>query len=116
MSGIVFFKTKNLNRLREFYTNHIGCNIWLEQADCLIFKHGNMLLGFCEREQIDRCGIITFFYDSKKAVDEMHEKLKSIAISPPMENAKYRIYNFFAVDPDGRQIEFQWFMDGADEI
>ncbi len=116
MNGIVFLKTQNLDRLTEFYINQIGCGLWLEQADCRIFKHGNLLLGFCNREQTDTCGIITFFYATREEVDRMFSKFKSIAISEPKENEKYQIYNFFAKDPDGRMIEFQWFMHEVGEI
>ncbi|MCP4583897.1 MAG: VOC family protein [candidate division Zixibacteria bacterium] len=109
MNGIVFFKTKMLDKLREFYLNEIGCELWLDQGDCLIFKHGNLLLGFCDREEVDRGGIITFFYDSQAFVDRMYEKFEASAEARPIMNEKYRIYNFFARDPEGRQLEFQWF-------
>lgn len=109
MGGIIFFKTKNLEQIKSFYIDQIGCNLWLDQDDCLIFEHSNMLIGFCRRDRVDRCGTITFFYDDKNTVDEMYKKFKSIAAAPPKEIEKYRIYNFFAVDPEGRQIEFQYF-------
>lgn len=116
MNGIVFFKTIDLDRIRSFYRSEIGCSLWLEQPDCAILKHGNLLLGFCRRDQADKGGIITFFYNEKKAVDRIYEKLRTIALSSPKKNEKYGIYHFFAADPDGRQIEFQWFMDGVDAI
>jgi len=111
MNGIIFFKTNKLEKLKEFYQKEIGCEIWLEQADCCIHKFGNLLFGFCERETVDKCGMITFFYETKAEVDKMYEKLKSIADGKPKMNPKYRIYHFFANDPEGRIIEFQWFQD-----
>jgi hypothetical protein len=111
MNGIVFFKTQILNDLRQFYIGTIGCELWLDQGDCLIFKHGNMLLGFCERDEIDTNGIITFFYEDEESVDQKYAQLKTIAISKPSKNLKYNIYNFFARDPENRQIEFQHFLD-----
>ena len=109
MNGIVFFKTKNLDVLKNFYLNEIGCRIWLEQADCCIFKFGNMLFGFCDRVDVDRCGMITFFYETKAEIDVMYSKFSSIAEDKPKLNPKYRIYHFFAKDPEDRTIEFQWF-------
>lgn len=109
MNGIIFFKTKNLDVLKKFYLEQIGCTIWLEQAECCIFKFGNMLFGFCDREVIDKCGMITFFYETKEEVDAMYSKLSSIAEDQPKLNPTYRIYHFFAKDPDNRTIEFQWF-------
>ncbi len=54
MNGIVFFKTKMLDKLRQFYVDEIGCEMWLDQGDCQIFKHGNLLFGFCDREEVNQ--------------------------------------------------------------
>ncbi len=109
MNGIIFFKTKKLDVLKQFYLEMVGCEIWLEQADCCILKFGNLLFGFCDRENIDNCGMITFFYETKDEVDSMYNKFTSIAQDKPKMNPKYRIYHFFAKDPEDRIIEFQWF-------
>ena len=53
--------------------------------------------------------MITFFYETKQEVDEMYSKFTSIAKDKPKMNQKYRIYHFFAKDPEERIIEFQWF-------
>lgn len=110
-SGIVFFKTKDLPAITEFYQEEIGCELWLDQGGCHILKYGTMLLGFCQREIVDACGIITFVYDAKEGVDEIYQKLLPIADAPPHDNPEYRIYQFFAKDPEGRVIEFQYFWD-----
>lgn len=114
MYGIVFFKTRMLEELREFYLKKIGCQLWLEQADCLIFRSGNMLFGFCQRDKSDSEGLLTFFFDRKEQVDRAYEQFKASALSPPTMNEKYRIYHFFARDPEGRMIEFQYFDDEID--
>jgi hypothetical protein len=111
MNGIIFYKTKIIAELTAFYINEIGCEIWLEQEDCKVFKFGNILFGFCDRDEADICGMITFFYDKKDKVDEMYNKFSAIAEDKPKMNPKYRIYHFFAKDPEGRVIEFQWFWD-----
>jgi nitroreductase len=67
------------------------------------------MLGFCERESIDREGIFTFFFPSRAEVDAHYEKLRTEALAPPKAHPKYHIYQFFARDPEGRMLEFQSF-------
>lgn len=109
MNGIVFFKTNQLARLKKFYIEMVGCSIWMDQGDCIIFSHGEFLFGFCQRDTIDTGGIITFFYNEKKQVDLFYEKFKEFADGKPRDNAKYPIYHFFSDDPEGRMLEFQYF-------
>jgi len=110
MTGIVFFKTTMLNNLVDFYVNDLGLRIWLEQKDCTILNHGNLLLGFCERSSAELDGMITFFFPTKDDVDGMYMMLKHIAKTKPEENKAYKIYHFFAEDPEGRVLEFQSFL------
>ena len=109
MSGIIFFKTRILEEIVDFYIKEIGCQKWLDQKDCSILRSDNLLLGFCQRDECDLNGIITFFFKTRQEVDWIYVQLKSIADSPPKENEKYQIYNFFARDPEGRLVEFQSF-------
>lgn len=110
MSGITFFKTADLKRMRDFYQGQIGMDLWVDQGGCIILQHGNMLLGFCEGDEPETEGVVTFFYDEKDEVDERYEQFEDRALDKPEENEPYRIYNFFAEDPDGRTIEFQTFL------
>ena len=116
MSGIIFLGTRNLESMRDFYVNDIGMEVWLEQAECFILKHGNMLLGFCKRDAPDTQGVITFFFDTNEEVDSFYEKFKEKADAPPRINERYRIYNFFSRDPEGRKIEFQRFLHNIPKI
>jgi len=109
MHGIIFFKTQKLNELKEFYINQIGCALWLDQGDCIILKNGNMLLGLHGQESADIDALITFVCDSRAEVDLYYNKLKTQSKSTPSYNEKYKIYNFFASDPEGRELEFQFF-------
>jgi nitroreductase len=111
MSGILFLKTRQLQTLREFYTDRIGCEIWLEQADCIILQHGNLLFGFCDRDTVQADVMLTFYYDSREEVDRMHSLLDPIATTAPQMNPKYNIYQFFAKDPEDRTLEFQYFAE-----
>jgi hypothetical protein len=110
MAGIVFFKTNSIGKLTEFYTERIGMAVWLRQEDCIILRHGNMLLGFCTRPEIECSGILTFFYQTQREVDVMYERLRDVATTQPRINEKYGIYQFFAEDPEGRALEFQYFL------
>ena len=109
MNGIIFFATKMLDDIIEFYVDTVGCEIWLKQADCIVLKFGNMIFGFCQRDKVETEGILCFVLNDRDEVDECYSKLKSIADNDPKYNEKYNIYHFFASDPEGRKIEFQSF-------
>jgi predicted lactoylglutathione lyase len=109
--GIVFFQSKNLEEVSKFYTEKIGCKLWLDQGGCHILQFENMLIGFCQRDHIDNQGMITFYYPSHEEVNQMYRQLKDIAQSEPKDNTNYKIYHFFAKDPEGRSIEFQYFWE-----
>lgn len=110
MAGIVFLKTTNIKRITEYYTTIIGATIWLDQKDCVILKHDNFLFGFCERGEINTGWLLTFFFKTKTEVDEIYEKIKNFSTTKPVQNSRYQIYQFFAKDPEGRNLEFQSFL------
>jgi nitroreductase len=116
VAGITFFKTRDLDQTKSFFISKVGMKLWLEQAECAILKHDNYLLGFCERDEVDIQGIITFFYEKEADVDEMYEKMRDHAIGEPVINDRYRIYHFFARDPDDRLVEFQSFLHQLNEF
>ncbi len=110
MAGIVFLRTRRLEAVREFYLSQIGMSVWLEQPGISILKHGNLLVGFHAQSEADTDVLLTFFEQSREYVDRMYEKLADVALGPPKDNPKYRIYHFFAQDPEGRKVEFQTFL------
>ena len=112
--GIVFFSTQMPELLREFYVSRIGCEVWLDQGSCVLYRFGNMLFAFCEADEAEKSGLITFFFKSKDDVDKAYAELDDIAVSSPEENKKYSIYHFYAKDPEGRSLEFQYFMHPVD--
>jgi hypothetical protein len=114
MTGVVFFNTQMLENLTEFYTQRIGAELWMDQTDCRIFRHGQFLFGFCQREESESCGILTFVYPDRNGVERMYEKFQDEALDAPRDNPRYPIYNFFARDPEGRMIEFQMFTGEVD--
>ncbi len=110
MAGIVFLRTSELDRIKQFYLERVGMSVRLEQPDICILRHDNLLVGFHAQPQADLSALLTFFKDDRRYVDRMYEKLKDIAIGPPQESPRYRIYHFYAQDPEGRRIEFQTFL------
>jgi nitroreductase/catechol 2,3-dioxygenase-like lactoylglutathione lyase family enzyme len=110
MSGLIFLPTSNLPAAITFYKSKLGMDLWLDQGDCAVMQYGNLLLGFCERSGGPFEGIITLFYETREEVDATHQTLQDLAEGPPKENEAYRIYHFFARDPEGRQLEFQTFL------
>lgn len=116
MAGIVFFRTRRHDEVVEFYTDVLGCSVWLEQPDCTILQYDNELLGFCDRDRADTDGIVTFVEADRNAVDAAYDRLARHARGPPVENDRYEIYQFFADDPEGRTIEVQAFLHPTDPI
>lgn len=110
MSGIVFFKTQDLDGIRKFYTGTLGLSLYLDQGKCLIFAHNGFLIGFCLGLESQTQGTITFLYDSKSLVDAAYERFRSISTTEPCVNALFGIYHFWASDPEGRVLEFQYFL------
>jgi hypothetical protein len=110
VSGILFLNTKDLEGIRKFYQAKIGMTLWLDQGDCIILKHGNLIVGFCKGEEKPFGGLITFFYETKEEVDEIYRVLNLNADNPPQVNEKFGIYHFYAQDPEGRRLEFQCFL------
>ena len=113
-SGIVFLRTVQLAELVRFYTEDVGCEVWMDQGDCVILRHGSFLLGLCQRDSAETEGILTFVYPTREDVDRMFEIHRATALAPPEDNPRYPIYNFFARDPEDRLIEFQQFTNDPD--
>jgi len=132
MTGIVFFRSAARERVCEFYRDFLDAETWLEQPGCTILRYDTFLFGFCDADPdgngdgdegdadsdsehaVDRDGTITFVYDTREAVDRAYEQLADRARGEPAENEAYEIYNFFARDPEGREIECQTFRHPID--
>ena len=108
--GIVFVRTAQLDEVRAFYLERVGMSVWLEQPAISILRFGNLLVGFHQQPTADIDSLLTFFYDTREEVDAMYAQMKDMATTEPRENTKYRIYNFFGEDPEGRKTEFQAFL------
>lgn len=111
--GILFFRTERRERTVEWYTDTVGAERWLEQPGCTILDFEGFRFGFCDGEETETQGILTFVYDTPEEVDTMHGRVGDAADETPHENETYDIYQFFASDPDGRTVEFQTFHDDS---
>lgn len=107
--GIVFFRTANRGSVVDWYQETVGADVWLKQPGCTILTVESFRFGFCDAEETEQEGILTFVYDERDGVDAMHDRVGDTADAQPHENEQYDIYQFFATDPDGRTAEFQTF-------
>lgn len=112
VSGLVFFRTANRDRVVEWYTETVGASVWLEQPGCTILEYEGFRFGFCDADdgETETEGIVTFVTDDRAGVDAFHERVGDAAREEPHVNEPYEIYQFFADDPDGRTAEFQTFL------
>jgi hypothetical protein len=116
MAGIVFFRTNGRDRLVEWYLNRVDASVWLEQPGCTILSHEGFRFGFCDADETETEGILTFVYETRTAVETMHDRLGEAVREEPHYNDQYDIYQFFAADPDGRTVEIQTFEHETPEI
>lgn len=110
MGMIYFKKSTDINTLKDFYTNRLGMELWLDQGSCLIFRHNDYLIGFCEGDSAEVEGTTTFFYEYESELMSKYEELKELADGPPRINEQFNIRQFFIKDPEGRSLEFQNFL------
>jgi len=110
---INFYRVKDIEKTRHFYSEVLGLLLYKDQGKCLIFDTGQGKLGFCTHfpDEISKSSCITFVYESKEAVDAVFEVLKTDkVIEVPSTNEYFKIYHFFVNDPNGLKLEFQYFL------
>jgi len=107
-SQITFLETDNLEATTKFYTSIMKCKLVVDQGLCRIFAISkSAFIGFCSHDFLDKDK------NTVCLVDEWYNHLVANKIetkAPPKENAKFKIYNFFAKDPNGIVIEVQYFL------
>lgn len=111
---VAFFHADDLKATHDFYHDVLGLPLYKDQGDCMIYqvKEGSYL-EFCTHfPSADPDGsIVTLLTDD---VDEAYELLRShpsvTVESAPRVNEKFKIYHFFARDPDGYKVEVQKFL------
>lgn len=118
VSGFIgFYPTADLVRTRAFYEHGLGLRLVRDQERCLIFQVVvGSYLGFClSDEPMDEHRglglILTWLVDDVDRVYEALLKLGCDLEGPPQVSERYRIYHFFARDPNGYRLEMQRFLE-----
>jgi hypothetical protein len=116
MSGLVFFGSESYGETASFYVEEVGASVWLEQSACTILQYDNLLFGFCEADETETDGVLTFVTADRDGVDAFYDRFADRARDEPSVNDEFGIYNFFATDPDGRTMEFQTFLHETEPV
>lgn len=110
---INFYRVKDIEKTRYFYSEVLAFSLYKDQGKCLIFDTGHGKLGFCTHfpDEVSKSTCITFVYESKEAVDTLYGVLKGYkTLEAPTTNEYFKIYHFFVTDPNGLKLEFQCFI------
>ncbi|MEW6032840.1 MAG: VOC family protein [Bacillota bacterium] len=112
---IVFFGIGDIDRTHAFYGGLLGLRLWRDQGVCRIYEVAQGgFIGFCAHHPAvprEASPIITLVTED---VDRLYRRLVEAGVevtAPPRENPRFRIYHFFALDPDGHKVEVQKFLD-----
>ncbi len=110
---ITFLKVADLEASSAFYGDGLRLTMVLDQGGCRIFAlTDSAFLGVCERPGEAASNVMVTFVSED--VIGWHERFVAAGAAvdgPPRDNADYRIFHFFATDPDGHTLEVQRFWD-----
>ena len=102
----------------DFYERTLGLELALDQGPCRIYRTApNGFVGVCgvrEGRESEPRGVV--FTIVTPDVDGWYRKLTALGVAtegPPEASETFRVYCFFARDPNGYRIEFQRFLDDA---
>jgi catechol 2,3-dioxygenase-like lactoylglutathione lyase family enzyme len=111
---IAFYPCHDLEATRNFYERDLCLPLVRDQGTCLIFGVAlNAHVGFCQHDAVleHRGLIVTLLTED---VDGFYQRLRQLGVeteAAPKQNDTYRIYHFFALDPDGYRVEVQRFLE-----
>jgi catechol 2,3-dioxygenase-like lactoylglutathione lyase family enzyme len=110
---ITFLKVADLDRSSAFYGDGLGLTLVLDQGGCRIYSlTDSAFLGVCERPGEHASNVmVTFVSDDVAGWHERFVAAGADVDGPPRDNNDYRIFHFFATDPDGHTLEVQRFWD-----
>jgi catechol 2,3-dioxygenase-like lactoylglutathione lyase family enzyme len=116
LSAITFLKTRDLAATTTFYTQALGFRLALDQGACRIFAiREGAYLGFCQTDGETGSAevILTLVVaDVDAACAALEAGGVPIEVRPRF-NPRYKIYQFYARDPNGYLLEVQRFEDAA---
>jgi catechol 2,3-dioxygenase-like lactoylglutathione lyase family enzyme len=113
-SQIIFVPVADLARSAQFYETVLLLKPTLEQDGIKIYQVvEGCFLGFCQSDAPLAADDRLIFTFVTERVDEWHTRLTAQGVPTdgvPRTNERFRIYHFFARDPDGYRIEVQRFL------
>jgi catechol 2,3-dioxygenase-like lactoylglutathione lyase family enzyme len=111
---IPFYPVHDLAATRDFYQREVGLELERDEARCLIFRAAGGYLGFCLHDgpipDTDGLTLALIAPD----VDAVYQRLRRLGVETeqaPRRNEHYRVYHFFARDPDGYRVEIRRFLE-----
>jgi predicted enzyme related to lactoylglutathione lyase len=111
---ITFLYTHDLEAASKFYADCLGLEMVLDQGLCRIFRvTESAFLGVCacrEGRAVAPAGVVVSLVTAD--VDGWYDRLHAAGVTidaPPRYSEKFRVYGFFAHDPEGYRVEFQSF-------
>ncbi len=112
---VTFVYCRDLAACAGFYADVLGLELAIDQGGCRIFRvAGEAFVGLCRcrgDHSVSRDGVTLTFVTED--VDGWHAHLAEQGVeilAPPSESVEFRIYRFFARDPEGHLLEFQRFL------
>lgn len=117
LGSVTFLYTRDLPGTARFYAETLGLPLALDQGPCRIFRTGpSSFVGVCDKADraVQPAGVV--FTMITPDVDGWWERLRQAGVpldGPPRYSPTFRVYAFFAFDPNGYRIEFQQFRDSA---
>ena len=113
-AAITFIPVSDLARSAEFYGGTLGLPQVLDQGGILIYRvsAGGYFGIVAKTDPIepDQRLMLTLVTDDVDGVYARLTAAGALCDGAPRENARYRIYHFFAADPDGYRLEVQRFL------
>ena len=112
---IPFFGARDLETTHRFYTEVLGLSLYKDQGLCRIYEVSpGAWIGFCTHHPVVPPELSPMITLLTADVDQVHRRLEAAGIEtdgPPRVNPRFRIYHFFALDPNGYKVEIQRFLD-----
>ena len=112
-AGITFLKVEDIQRSHTFYGEGLGLEMVIDQGQCRIYRlTESSYVGVCERPESGSSNVVVTIVTDDVA--DWHDRFVTAGAETdgePRENSEYRIYHFFATDPDGHVLEVQRFWD-----
>jgi catechol 2,3-dioxygenase-like lactoylglutathione lyase family enzyme len=111
---IPFYPVHDLAATRDFYQRELGLELERDEARCLIFRAADGYLGFClfDGPLPSHEGLTLSLVAPD--VDVVYQRLRRLGVEielPPRRDEHYRIYHFFARDPDAYRVEVRQFIE-----